>query len=31
MDIRDKMIKGELKIEPKFDAASVHALVSQLN
>jgi simple sugar transport system substrate-binding protein len=31
MDIRDKMIKGEIKVEAKFDAASVHALVSQLN
>ncbi|RWX81656.1 BMP family ABC transporter substrate-binding protein [Neorhizobium lilium] len=31
MDIRDKMIKGEIKVEPKFDAPSVHSLVSQLN
>ncbi|MFK4771657.1 BMP family protein [Rhizobium sp. ZW T2_16] len=31
MDIRDKMIKGEIKVEAKFDAASVHALVTQMN
>lgn len=31
MDIRDKMIRGEIKVEPKFDAASVHALVTQMN
>jgi simple sugar transport system substrate-binding protein len=30
MDIRDKLIKGEIKVEPKFDAAAVHALVTQL-
>ncbi|MDH6264856.1 basic membrane protein A [Rhizobium sp. SG_E_25_P2] len=30
MEIRDQIIKGDIKITPKFDAESVHALVSQL-
>lgn len=31
MELRQKVIDGEIKVEPKFDPESVHALVTQLN
>lgn len=30
MAIRDQIVKGEIKVTPKFDADSVHSLVSEL-